>query len=104
MRPLSRRLANVLDGPATNAGLLVFEIVSPGNAAADRLVKMPLYAAARIDFSLLVEPGADDGPTLRLYRLDGEHYVEQIVAGCGETLAADVPFPVRIDVRALAGR
>lgn len=86
------------DGTFLDAGqvFLIGEIVSPGNAAADRVIKMQLYAIARIPWYLLVEQDGDSH-SLRLYRLEGGHYVEDRVAKAGEVLAITEPIRWQLD-------
>ncbi|MFY1689961.1 Uma2 family endonuclease [Plantactinospora sp. WMMB782] len=80
----------VVDGTAVR---LVCEIISPGNAATDKVLKMHYYATARIPWYLLVE---QETGTLRLHRLDGSHHVEHAVAKPGGSLRLAEPVVAEI--------
>lgn len=75
---------------------LICEIVSPSHPSNDRVLKMHLYAEARIPWYLLVEPA--DGPhlTLRLYRLSGDRYAEHANASDDQVLSMAEPVPVEL--------
>lgn len=77
---------------------LVCEILSPSNAATDRVTKMHYYASAGIPWYLLVDP---DRPALHLYQLVGETYAEHSVARSGETLRLTEPINAILDPEVL---
>ncbi|MFY1596346.1 Uma2 family endonuclease [Micromonospora sp. WMMD737] len=85
-----------LDDPWIEAAdvKLVCEIISPGNAATDKVLKMHYYAAAGIEWYLLVE---QETLTVHVYRRQGAHYVERSVTKAGETL--ELTEPVRATIR-----
>jgi len=92
--PVNRK-ESVIDCSAVR---LVAEIVSPTNPATDRVLKMHYYAAAGIEWHLLADP---DGPTLRLYHLEGDRYFEHAVSVPGVPLSLTSPVKVAIDPTAL---
>ena len=85
----------VIDASAVR---LVCEVISPSNAATDKVLKMHYYAAAGIPWYLLVE---QDTGTLRLFELSGDKYVEHSSAKVGQTLEMTAPISVVIDPREL---
>ncbi|OZV82582.1 hypothetical protein CA850_08890 [Micromonospora echinospora] len=89
-----------LDDPYVDAGdvRLVCEIISPGNAATDKVLKMHYYAAAGIEWYLLVEQKT---LVAQLYRLQDGHYVEHSTAGPGGVLKLTEPVHVTIRPEAL---
>ncbi len=80
---------------------LVAEMVSPGNAANDRVNKMNHYAAAGIPRYLLVERQPE--LALRLFSLEAGRYQESASAGVGAVLRLTEPYPVDIDPILLRG-
>jgi Uma2 family endonuclease len=74
----------------------VVEIVRPGNAAVDRILKPQLYAEAGIRRYLRVE---QDGPVGHLHVLDDDAYRE---TARGPVLELTEPFGVTLDLPHLA--
>jgi Uma2 family endonuclease len=72
---------------------LVCEIVSPSNAATDKVLKMHHYAVAGVPWYLLVE---QETGALHLYRLVGDRYKEQSVTRAGEALELAEPVKATI--------
>jgi Uma2 family endonuclease len=84
--------------------LIAVEVVSPESQDRDRTTKPMKYAAAGIPHFWRIEP-EETGPAIHVFELDGAkdpRYVPTAIAR--ERLKLDVPFPIDIDVRALAGR
>jgi Uma2 family endonuclease len=80
---------------------LVAEVTSPGNAGTDRVLKMQLYALSGIRWYLLAQSSP---PQLRLFRLDGEHYVAAGQAEADQVLRLPAPFPADLTPAALTRR
>ena len=81
--------------------VLVVEIVSPGNAVVDRVVKPQLYAQAGIPYYLRIEQG-ETGCSAVAYRLQRDRYIELVRADPGRPLVLTEPFAVTLDLTALA--
>lgn len=77
-----------------SAVLLTCEIMSPSNAATDKILKMHYYAEAGIPWYLLVEP---DTATLHLFHLVDGAYVMHSVTKAGETLRLTDPVTADIE-------
>ncbi|MEV6305961.1 Uma2 family endonuclease [Actinoplanes sp. NPDC051861] len=96
------RVATVVDASDV---LLAVEITSPSNVTSDRVLKMQLYAQAKIKWYLLVEPDMTtyESVTLRLFRLGAGGYDTYAVAEGDENLTLDEPFPLTINAQGLLG-
>ncbi len=66
----------------------VCEVLSPSNGRRDRLLKMPLYAAAGVGHLWLVDP---DQQTLEVYRREGAHWL-LLVTHAGDQRVRAEPF------------
>jgi Uma2 family endonuclease len=81
--------------------VLVVEVTSLGNMAADRAVKPQLYAQAGIAHYVRIEMRRD-GPEAFVYRLEQAGYVERAHTEPGQPLMLEEPFKVTLDLAALA--
>lgn len=73
--------------------VLLGEVISPSTTTIDEVLKIHLYARARIGWYLTVEL---EPVTVRLRRLQGERYFEHAVARDGQTLTSSFPFPFAV--------
>lgn len=87
---------DVRDG---SAALVAIDVVGSGNGVADRWFKPQLYAGSRIPYALLVD---HDAPFAVATMLIGGRYHEYAHAGAGETFVLEEPFPLELDLAALA--
>ena len=74
---------------------LVCEVVSPSNAAADRVKKMAYYAEAGIPWYLIADPRQD--LVLHLHRLVDAHYVLDAEGRPGRPLRMTAPVVADLD-------
>jgi Uma2 family endonuclease len=96
--------ADTIDISPTRPGhvLLAVEIVSPGSETTDRVVKLDQYARAGIPFYWRVELTATSIPVVYTYLLDSasrRYRDNEVYTGF---VTATVPFPVEVDLSALA--
>ncbi|MEU7776635.1 Uma2 family endonuclease [Micromonospora parva] len=77
-----------------NAVLLVGEVAAPHTAVIDRVLKPHLYAAAGIEWYLLVD---QESLIVRLHQRQGDHYLERATTKRGEVL--ELTEPVRATIR-----
>jgi len=66
----------------------VCEVLSPGTARADRMLKMPFYARAGVGHLWLVDPLLE---TIESYRLEGERWLHLTTVGGDDTVRLE-PF------------
>ncbi|WP_436773939.1 Uma2 family endonuclease [Yinghuangia sp. YIM S09857] len=79
------------------AVLLIVEIVSPGNTAADRVWKPNAYARLGVPHYWRLEP-LDDNPELVVHALDGDHYREVAKITGSAVVPVGDAFSVEVDV------
>lgn len=82
------------------AALMVIEVVGREHGAVDRSFKPQLYAGCRIPYLLLVDY---HGPFAVADMIISGRYHEYARAGGTESLRIEEPFPIELDLQAVAG-
>jgi Uma2 family endonuclease len=77
------------------APLLVVEVRSPSTALIDLNLKKAAYARHRVPSYWIVDPNPDK-PSVIVFELDGDKYLEVAQAVGDAELIVDRPFPVRL--------
>ncbi|WP_253914624.1 Uma2 family endonuclease [Streptomyces mayonensis] len=86
------------EDPATidvEAVRLVVELAAPGDRTVERKGSRALYAEAAVPHFWCLK--TESAPTLTVYELKGDQYVERSVASAGATAHLDAPFPLSVD-------
>jgi len=82
---------------------LAIEIVSPSSVSMDRLLKPTRYAEAGIPSYWRVDFGRTGEPTITVYDLDGDKYLETVAIPAGKQVEVERPYRVVLAPADLVG-
>jgi Uma2 family endonuclease len=95
---LVARTSDLTERDLPTAPLLAIEVLSPSTRHVDRGLKRARYETAGCPSYWVVDP---DGPSVTIWELQEQDYVERAQVTAGETYAVTAPFPVELTPSAL---
>lgn len=97
---LVARTSDLTERELPTAPLLALEVLSPSTRHVDRGLKRARYETAGCPSYWVVDP---DGPSVTIWELQDDGYVERAHVAGNDTHAVTAPFPVELTPSALVG-